>query len=203
MAPQYNKDTTGSELVQEYASIIKGKVILTSGVTPGGLGATFVEAIAKAQPALLILAGRNPAKGEETAKTITEANPDVKVRTLKLDLGSFAGAREAAQEVNSWEDVPHIDVLVNNASIMGTPYAVTTDNIEAQFATNHLAPFIFTNLIIKKILASSSPRIVNVSSDGHRMSPIRFNDYNFDVSALTLLHTNLSTNFPLLGRQDL
>ena len=65
---------------------------------------------------------------------------------------------------------------------MACPYTKTEDGLERQFATNHVGPFLFTNLIIKKILASSAPRIVIVSSDGHRLSAMRWGDIGFAVS---------------------
>ncbi|KAF2497542.1 putative short-chain dehydrogenase [Lophium mytilinum] len=180
MSPPYGAETTGEELVQAFASQIKGKVILTTGVSPGGLGAFFVEVIAKAQPDLLILAGRDTTKVQKTADTITAAHKDVKVRVLKLDLASLKQIREAAATVNSWTDVPHIDVLMNNAGIMACDYGKSEEGFEKQFATNHLGPFLFTNLIIEKVIAASRPRVVMVSSDGHRLGAIRFDDYNFD-----------------------
>lgn len=182
MVSSYNATTTVAELVADLAAQIKGKVILTTGVSPGGLGAIFAEAIAKAQPAVLILAGRNPARVGETAKAVRTVNPGVNVRTLTLDLVSLDKVRQAAAEVNSWDDLKHIDVLVNNAGIMATEYTQSPDGFEGQLATNHLGPFLFTNLIMGKILATNKPRIVNVSSDGHRLHPIRFFDYNFSVS---------------------
>ncbi|GAB1317799.1 Short-chain dehydrogenase [Madurella fahalii] len=179
MANQYNAQTTGSELVRELADNIKGKVILTTGVSPGGLGARFVEAVALAHPALLILAGRNIAKVQQTADALAEAHPGVKTRVLRLDLGSLAAVREAAAEVNSWDDVPAIDVLVNNAGIMAVEYSLTPDGFESQFGTNHLGHFLFTNLIMGKVLAAPKPRVVSVSSSGHRFSPVRFDDLDF------------------------
>jgi NAD(P)-dependent dehydrogenase (short-subunit alcohol dehydrogenase family) len=183
MAGPYNASTTAEELVKILAAEIKGKVILTTGPSPASIGATFVETVARAQPALLILAGRSTSKLQQTADAITKENPSVPVRLLQLDLGSLAAVRKAASEVNSWTDVPHIDVLVNNAGIMATDFALSPEGYESQFATNHLGHFLFTNLIIEKVLAASSPRIVNVSSDGHRLSPIRWADTNFRVSA--------------------
>ncbi|ROT38027.1 NAD(P)-binding protein [Sodiomyces alkalinus F11] len=183
MAPPYDTNTTADELVNDFAAEIKGKVVLTTGVTPGGLGAVFVETVAKAQPALLILASRNVAKTQETADAITSSHPNVAVRVLQLDLVSPDSVREAASKLNGWDDVPSIDVLVNNAAVMATDYAVTPEGIERQFATNHLGHFLFTNLIMGKILKSASPRVVSVSSSGHRMSPIRWGDLNFDKDA--------------------
>jgi NAD(P)-dependent dehydrogenase (short-subunit alcohol dehydrogenase family) len=184
MPTQYDFNTTGSQLVHELADHIKHKVILTTGVSPGGLGAQFVGTIAKASPALLILAGRNTAKTQQTANAITKANPEVKTRVLRLDLGSLAAVREAAAEVNSWEDVPYIDVLVNNAGIMAADYALTPDGFESHFGANYLGHFLFTNLIMGKLLAARAPRVVSVSSDGHRLSAVRFDDLDFHVSLL-------------------
>ena len=181
--PQYNAQTTGSELVAEFTSNIKGKVVLTTGVSPGSLGATFVETIAQAAPALLILAGRNTAKIDETADALAKLCPNVQTRTLQLDLGSLRAVRDAAATVRSWADVPAIDVLVNNAGIMAVEYGLSPDGVERQFATNHLGHFLFTNLLMDKIMVSGSPRIANVSSSGHRFGHVRFDDYNFDVSS--------------------
>ncbi|ETS81857.1 hypothetical protein PFICI_06859 [Pestalotiopsis fici W106-1] len=180
MAPSYDATATASGLVTDFASAIKDKVVLTTGVSSGSLGALFVEAIAKAQPALLILASRSPAKIEKTAASIQADNPDVRIRILELDLGSLLAVRKSAETVNSWQDVPSIDVLVNNAGIMAVDYKLTAEGIESQFATNHVGHFLFANLIMEKLLAANSPRVVNVSSDGHRASAIRFADYNFD-----------------------
>jgi len=172
---------TATGLAETYKDQIAGKVVLTTGVSPSGLGASFVQSIVSAKPALLILAGRNAAKVEETAQAL-RAGPggaDVQVRTLSLDLSSLAAVREAAATVNGWADVEHIDVLVNNAGIMAVDYSVTADGFESHFATNHLGPFLFTNLIMDKLLAAPAPRVVMVSSDGHRLGPVRFADANF------------------------
>lgn len=129
----------------------------------------------------LILAARSPAKLEQTARAIEVASPGVKTKSLELALDSLVAVREAAQTVLSWADVPVIDVLVNNAGIMAVEYKLSSDGFESQLATNHLGHFLFTNLIMDKILAASSPRIVNVSSGGHRLGHFRWDDYNFDV----------------------
>ncbi|KAL6797578.1 hypothetical protein GGI42DRAFT_76546 [Trichoderma sp. SZMC 28013] len=176
----YKAEITGDELVAEYTPIIKGKTILTTGVSPNSLGARYVEALAAAQPKLLILAGRDLAKVNQTAEAIQKAHPDVQTRALQLDLGSFASARKAAAEVNSWDDVPAIDVLMNNAGIMATPYKICEDGYESQLTCNHLSHFLFTNLILDKVLASELKRIVNVSSGAHWFSGIRYADLNYD-----------------------
>ncbi|EIW75747.1 NAD(P)-binding protein [Coniophora puteana RWD-64-598 SS2] len=179
MTSPYDVNTSAEVIVKDLAAYIEGKVVLVTGVSPGGLGAVFVEHIAKAKPRLLILAGRNAAKGQATADAVTTIDAGVQTRILQLDLESLAGARSAAAEVNGWQDVPHIDVLVNNAGIMACDYAKTKDGFERQFATNHLGPFLFTNLIMNKLLKAQSPRVVMVSSDGHRLSFMRWPDVGF------------------------
>ncbi|KAF4415512.1 oxidoreductase [Fusarium acutatum] len=183
MSP-HSASTTTNDLVNEYADIVKGKTILTTGVTPNSLGATFILETASKSPSLLILAGRNASKLQEMSDAITKTNPSVKVRSLVVDLGSLASVRKAAEEVNSWSDVSSIDVVVNNAGVMAIPYTKSVDGYEMQFAICHLGHFLLTNLIMDKILNSESPRVVNISSNGHSLGPIRFADPHFSDGEL-------------------
>lgn len=180
MAPSCNRETKASELVPYYAPQIAGKTILITGVSPGSLGESFVKQVAAAKPAKFIFAGRSISKMQGLVDELNTAHPVVQVKCLALDLLSFANVRKAAATVNSWEDVPQIDVLVNNAGIMAVPYKLSEDGFESQFQSNHLSHFLFTNLIMGKILCSKSPRIVVVSSGVHRVGNIRWTDYNFN-----------------------
>lgn len=182
MPVPYDTNTTALDLVSDYAAIIEGKTILVTGVTLGTLGGVYVKSIATAGPAHLILAGRNMAKLEQCKAEIAFENSEVDIRLLQIDTGSLDSVRNAASQVNAWIDIPVIDLLVNNAGIMAVDYKLLEDGFEAQFTTNHLGPFLFTNLIMEKILKSACARVVTVASDLHRLSPIRFDDYNFDVS---------------------
>lgn len=96
MSP-YNRDTTATQLVNNYASLIEDKVVLTTGVSPNSLG-SFVQAIAKGKPSCRILAARNLAKAHQMEQEIIAAEPKVKIRTLQLDLGSFKSVYEAAYQ---------------------------------------------------------------------------------------------------------
>jgi NAD(P)-dependent dehydrogenase (short-subunit alcohol dehydrogenase family) len=175
----YNARSTATEVAADNASSIADKVVLTTGVSPGGVGATFVETIAKHKPRLLILAGRSRSKVQATADKINSdpASEGVETRVLVLDLASQKQVRQAAEEVLAYPE--DIDVVMNSAGTMAGPYRTTEDGLEAQFGSNHIGHFLFTNLIMSKILASKNPRIINVSSDGHRLGPMRFNDWNF------------------------
>lgn len=83
-------------------------------------------------------------------------------------------------------------MLVNNAGIMAkSPYSQTPEGIEAQFGANHIGHFLFTNLIMSKLIghegnesgSGRTARVINVASDGYRLGPVRFDDWNFDVTS--------------------
>jgi NAD(P)-dependent dehydrogenase (short-subunit alcohol dehydrogenase family) len=180
MTPNYNNQTRASELVAHYAPQVSGKIILITGVSPASLGESFVKQVAAGKPAMFILASRSVSKIQPLIDELANAHPEITVKLLTLNLSSLKDVRKAAATVNSWADVPHIDVLVNNAGIMAVPYQKTEDGFEAQFQTNHLSHFLFTNLVMQKVLASKAPRIVVVSSHVHRVGHIRWTDYNFN-----------------------
>ncbi|KAI5776286.1 short-chain dehydrogenase [Geopyxis carbonaria] len=171
----YGAETTSDQVAADLKDQIQGKTILITGVSPGGLGAAAALSIAASSPALIILAGRSESKLAATAATIAAAHPDTPTRTLILDLGSLASVRAAAATVNTWPE--RIDVLLNNAGIMAQPFALTPEGFESQFGTNHIGHFVFTNLILSKVT-----RVVNVSSDGHQLSDIHYDDPNFTAT---------------------
>lgn len=178
----YNRQSAlASTIAADNAANIAGKTILTTGVTQGGLGATFIEAIAQYKPRLLILAGRSAQKVQATIDKIRShtQSSNVSTRFLELDLASQKSVRSAADTVLAWADVTHIDVLVNSAGIMAGPYRTTHEGVELQFGSNHIGHFLFTNLLMSQILAAPHPRVVNVASDGHRLGGVRFEDWNF------------------------
>lgn len=183
---EFGAKTEASTVAEAFSSQIANKIVLVTGVNAGGIGGSTTEAFAAHSPRLLILSGRSPAKVEEVIQKVKSVYPNVNCRYLHLDLSSQKSVRAAAQEVLSYPDVPQIDILINNAGVMNIPdRTLSEDGIEMQFATNHIGHFLFTNLILGKLIASSSrsakgaTRIVNVSSRGVRFSPVRFSDLNF------------------------
>lgn len=104
-----------------------------------------------------------------------------------VDLSSQASVRNAATEVLSWNHIPQIDIIVNNAGIMNIEHHTFTPDkqIELHFATNHLGHFLLTNLLMPKVLAAAnfnpkgSTRIINLSSSAMFDGGVRFSDINF------------------------
>ena len=98
------------------------------------------------------------------------------VQLAVFDLADLSSVRRGATEL--LELAPRLDVLVNNAGLVLTQRAETVDGFEATFATNHLGPFLLTNLLLERIRASAPSRIVNVASTAHSTarSGIPFDD---------------------------
>ncbi|KAF3940022.1 hypothetical protein ABW19_dt0205750 [Dactylella cylindrospora] len=181
MAENFHWGTTGDEVVSEFADLVKGKTVLITGVATNGLGGETAIALSKAQPKLLILHARSEEKIAPIAKTVQEAG--VPTRSVVMDLSSLASVRKGAETVASWDDVT-VDVLINNAGVMTTPYGKTADGFEQQFGINHLSHFLLTNLLLKAGKISNGGRIVNVTSLGHRRSGIRWDDIGFQDGAV-------------------
>lgn len=183
---KWDARTTGQTVVEAFPQQVKDKIILITGANPGGIGGSTATSLAIASPKLLILAGRNQAKLTETASNVKKVNPNVTCRPLILDLSSQKSCHQAAKEILEASDVPHIDILINNAGVMDIPErTLSPEGIEMQFATNHVGHFLFTNLIFPKIAAAAktatpgATRIINLSSRAVVYGPVRFNDYNF------------------------
>ena len=160
--------------------VLEGKHLSgrTALVTGGysGLGQETARAMA-AKGAHIILSGRDATKLSAAADAIAEQT-GATVDTLKCDLASLDSIRKAAAEAN--ERFEKIDLLINNAGVMACDQAKTADGFEMQFGTNHVGHFLLTNLLVPLLEKGERPRIVNLSSRGHHIAPVDFDDPNFE-----------------------
>lgn len=175
----FGHSTTGAEVVEHFKERVKGKTILITGPSDGGIGAETALSLAAGCPACIILAGRSLPKIQTVIDRINRAYPDVETKVITLDLSSQRAIRGTAASIN--ESIQSIDILINNAAIMACPFAKTADGIESQFGTNFMGHFLLTNLSMERLIAGQGARIVNVSSSGHRMSDVQLDDWNFEV----------------------
>ncbi|KAF3062372.1 Short-chain dehydrogenase TIC 32, chloroplastic [Daldinia childiae] len=176
----YDRNTEGLELVHKFADQVKGRTFLLTGPSPGGIGAETVTSLAAESPALLILVGRSPEKAQTVIDAIKKINPSVKTKFVQADFTSLKNVRKAAQTILDDPEITKIDAVINNAAIMASPFELTEDKIELQFQSNHLGHFVLTNKILPKVIAAGpSARIVNLSSLGHKLTGVRFEDPNF------------------------
>ena len=190
----FSATTDGLTVAAAFPERVKDRTILITGVNRSGVGYTTAEAFASQGPRILIFAGRTLSKLEESINALRVNYPNIDYRPLVLDLSSQQSCRGAAKQVMDWTDIPKIDILVNNAGVMAIPErTLTPEGVELHFATNHIGHFLFTNLIMPKLIAASKEasvaggvRIINVSSVGTWLSAIRFSDLTFQTPASDL-----------------
>jgi len=144
---------------------LSGKRILVTGVT-SGLGTDIARALA-GKGAEVVLAARSQDKLDRTATDLAAQVPGARLHRLLIDLADLSSVRRAALHA---ESLGPIDVLINNAGVMATPYHRTVDGFELQLATNHFGPFALTGLLLDQLVASGSGRVVSTSSQAHRLA---------------------------------
>ena len=147
----------------------------TAIITGGNSGVGFETAIELARHgATTIIACRSTSRGESALGRIRESVPASQVALMQLDLGDLASIDTFAESfIAAYQG---LDLLVNNAGIMATPYRTTKDGFESQFGTNHLGHFALTCKLMLALSAAPSSRVVNVSSVGHRSGEIDFDE---------------------------
>jgi NAD(P)-dependent dehydrogenase (short-subunit alcohol dehydrogenase family) len=141
-----------------------GRTVVVTGTTLGGLGHHTALELAR-RGARVVLAGRTSARLEETSEQIGAEVGGARLERMVVDLADLTSVRRAGEVATAYGP---IDVLVNNAGVMGTSRAVTADGLDLQLATNHFGPFLLTGLLLPQLLASKDARVVTVSSIMHR-----------------------------------
>jgi NAD(P)-dependent dehydrogenase (short-subunit alcohol dehydrogenase family) len=153
-----------------------GRVAVITGAN-SGIGLVTAHELARAG-AHVIMACRDTTKGESAAATIRGAIPDAKLDVETLDLASLDSVRAFA------ERYPHdqLDLLINNAGVMASPYRKTADDFELQLGTNHLGHFALTGLLLGKLLTTPQARVLTISSTAHKFGRINFDDLQSERS---------------------
>lgn len=148
----------------------QGKIVIITGGN-SGLGLESAKAFAM-KGAEIIIACRSVKKGIEAKTEILKDIPAAKVEVMTLDLMKLASVRSFAEEFR--KKYSRLDILMNNAGIMTSPYALTEDGFESQMGTNHLGHFALTGLLFDIITSTQKSRIVNVSSLAHKQWKMSF-----------------------------
>jgi retinol dehydrogenase 12 len=136
-------------------------IVVTGANT--GIGRATAEALA-ARGATLYLACRSEARARPVLAQITQTTGNDRLSLLTLDLADLASVRACADAF--LQTGAPLDVLVNNAGLAGKR-GVTESGFELAFGTNHVGPFLLTNLLLDRLRASAPARIVTVASDAH------------------------------------
>ncbi|PWY71894.1 NAD(P)-binding protein [Aspergillus eucalypticola CBS 122712] len=183
----FTPQTPAAEITASFPEAVQGKTILITGVSPGSLGLATAEAFASQLPTNLIISGRFTKKVQAAITHLESTYPATTYHSLIMDLSS--------QKIR----------------VMSIPTrTLTEDGLETTFATNHIGHLLFTNRILSKLIKAASTtttttkashsglapptRIINLSSFGHKFSPVRFTDLSFP---------NLPNELPESERPDL
>jgi NAD(P)-dependent dehydrogenase (short-subunit alcohol dehydrogenase family) len=153
---------------------MKGKVCVITGAN-AGIGYETALALAK-KGAHIIVVARDEIKVKATIDKIVAETQNRNIDGTAIDLSSQKDLRAGATNILS--EISVIDVLINNAGTWYSNLVYTDENIEMQFAVNHLAYFYLTHLLLPGLSKSNDPRIINVGSDSHYSGKIHFNDIN-------------------------
>ena len=153
-----------------------GRVAVVTGAN-SGLGLVTARELARSG-ARVVLACRNLDKGHAAIDEVRAAVPGAQVQLEELDLASLASVRGFADRFKATHD--SLELLINNAGVMGTPRRRTADGFELQFGTNHLGHFALTTALLEAMEGREDARVVTLSSSAHRMGRINFDNLGGD-----------------------
>jgi dehydrogenase/reductase SDR family protein 13 len=148
--------------VTEPSGELQGKTFLITGANTG-IGKETARGLAS-RGARLFMAGRSEEKTRPVMEEIASQTGNDQLEFLPLDLGELDSVRACAQAFLDRDEPLH--GLINNAGLAGQQ-GMTPSGFELAFGTNHVGPFLFTNLLLERIRASAPARIVIVASEGH------------------------------------
>ena len=181
--PPFDASITSQQVVEAYAAQVKDRVFVITGAGQPSIGSAVATDLAKASPAHILIASRTAAKVDPVLSAIRGICPSAKATFVQVDLSDHDSVRRAASEILA-ATASKIDVLINSAGNMALKqYTVDRQGIELQMSANHVGHFLLTNLLMPALLAGAKgacgSRIINLSSAGYQISPVRFDDHAF------------------------
>jgi NAD(P)-dependent dehydrogenase (short-subunit alcohol dehydrogenase family) len=151
-----------------------GKVCIITGAT-SGVGYHAVKRLAQGG-ANIVMVCRNTHKAAAVRDALTRQF-HLNIDIIQADFSRLSEVRAAAETI--LEQYPKLDVLINNAGVHYTHRTLNEDSNEMVFAVNHLASFLFTRLLLERLIESAPARIIQISSQGHRFGGLDLNDLNW------------------------
>lgn len=154
----------------------EGRIAIVTGSSSGiGYEAARVLALKNAK---VIIAVRNPQKGDAALEKIKNEYPSADVSVMLIDLARLKSVKNFADEFNGKYD--RLDLLINNAGVMVPPYSKTEEGFELQFGVNHLGHFALTTHLLGLLKSTENSRVVNVSSVASNRGNLNLEDLNWE-----------------------
>jgi len=155
----------------------KGKLVLITGAT-SGIGRLAAKKFASMGANLLCI--NRSRERSKALKQEIESSYGVSCHNLLGDLSKLDDIHRLAAELRDWET--NIDILIFNAGVYLTRKETTEDGLEKVLAVHYLSYFILTHVLMEKLKAQESARIILVNSEGHRFAAwgLRLDDLNFE-----------------------
>ena len=143
-----------------------GKIVVITGGNRG-LGLEIAKALAAAD-AQIVLACRNPKKAKAAVTQIKQLTPSAQIDTMELDVADLGSVRRFAEAFN--EKYSKLDLLIHNAAAIMVPKGKTRDGFEMHLGTNHLGPFALTGMLLDKLNAAGTARVISMASLAHTLT---------------------------------
>jgi len=185
---------TEKQLVKD----VQGKVYVVTGAN-SGIGLEITKSLAKLK-GKVYMACRDMKKCETQRQAIVLETRNKYVYCRKCDLSCFQSVREFVEQFKEKES--KLDVLINNAGVMNCRKGVTLDGIETQLQTNHMGPFLLTNLLKPYLVQSGAGRVIYMMNLDYRKGKINFLDLNSDTKydAADAFNQSQLANMLIIGK---
>ncbi len=156
---------------------LSGKIAVVTGAN-GGLGIPTCRELA-GKGAKVVMACRDVGRGEQAKEKVLQVHPNGKLDVLPLDLADISSIRRFAAQVQ--QDYHTVDILINNAGIIGMPLRRTKDGFELQMGVDCLGHFALTGLLFESLCRSRAARVVSVGTSSHpqKHGVINLDDLNW------------------------
>lgn len=145
---------------------LKDKTAIITGAS-SGLGLASAHALAE-QGMNLVLIARGEQRLLQAAEDLRQKFPDVQINERVLDISNLDLVRGFASELTE-----PVEILMNNAGLMGPEFSLSIEGIESQMATNHIGHFLLTSLLWKNLEKANAPKVVSLSSVVHRRGNLK------------------------------
>ena len=168
-----SRETTTDEVLADVN--LSGKTAIVTGGS-SGIGRETVRALASVNCSVVI-AARNIKAAETVANTIKDELGCQSIEVIGLDLLSLRSVKKFVETFLSSHD--SLDILINNAGVMACAQSYSEDGFESQFQSNYLSHFLLSALLLPLLLKSAPSRVITLSSTGHQVADVDYDDPNF------------------------